>query len=97
MTTMGATRSDGSENVAEVKEYKSERTSVSVTPGVLQGARDAAADLGMTQNAWLGMAIGRAVRAHRMEREVLEKVLKETFGEQLKMEMTAMERHDGTP
>jgi len=78
-------------------ETKSGRTSFSITPSVLQGVRDAAAELGMTQNAWLGMAIGRAVRAHRMEREVLEKVLKETFGEQLKMELAAMERPDGTP
>lgn len=69
------------------KEHRTERVSVALTPEMLDGVRQATADLGMTQNAWLGMAIGRAVRAHRMEREVLEKVLKETFGEQMKMQI----------
>lgn len=78
------------------KEHRTERVSVALTPEMLKGVQQAKDDLGMTQNAWLGMAIGRAVRAHRMEREVLEKVLKETFGEQMKLEIEALAGADGT-
>lgn len=68
---------------------KDERLSVAVSTEMLEQVKEACADLGMTQNAWLGMAIGRSVRAHRMEREVLEKVLKEVFGSQMKLELDA--------
>jgi len=84
--------------VPPVAPKKTERLSVAVTPEMSEGCRQASADLGMTMNAWLGMAIGRAVRSHRMEREVLEKVLMETMGAQMRLELDelakALGEHD---
>jgi len=77
------------------KEYRTERVSVALTPEMLNGVRQATAELGMTQNAWLGMAVGRAVRAHRLEREVLEKVLREFMGEQMQLELENLELPGG--
>ena len=79
---------------------KTERLSVAVSTEMLNQVREAAGDLGMTLNAYLGMAIGRAVRSHRMEREVLEKVLMETMGAQMRLELEelakALGEHDGS-
>lgn len=74
---------------------RTDRVSVALAPDVAQGARDASAELGMSMSSWLAMAIGRAVRAHRLEREVLERVLRETLGEQLTLQMEEMSRELG--
>lgn len=76
---------------SKTTDAKTERVSMALSNNVAAGARQAATDLGMSLNAWLGMAVGRAVRAHEMERDVLEKVLKETFGEQLRLQLAEME------
>lgn len=84
-------------NITEGKNpIRSERVSVAITPDMAEAARAASLELGMTLNAWLGMAIGRAVRAHRMEREVLVTVLKDVFGEQMKLELENLELPGGT-
>jgi hypothetical protein len=70
---------------------RSERVSVALSPDISAGAKEAAAELGVSLSSWLAIAVGNYVRSHRLQREVLERVLLETLGEQLKMELAEME------
>lgn len=75
---------------------RAQRVSVALRPDIVESAKDASEDLGISMSAWLAMAIGRAVRGHRLEREVLETVLRETLGEQMRLHLEEMEKEIGT-
>lgn len=81
---------------APIEKKRSLRLSVALHPDIAEGARAASDELGISLSAWLAMAIGRAVRGHRLEAEVLERVLRETLGEQMQLAIEEQQRI-GTP
>lgn len=77
--------------MANQESGRSVRVSVALSPEIAAGAREAATELGVSLSSWLAIAVGNYVRSHRLQREVLERVLLETLGQQLKMELAEME------
>lgn len=82
--------------MADQSDIRAQRVSVALRPDIAEDAKVAARELGISLSAWLAMAIGRAVRGHRLEREVLETVLRETLGEQMRLHLEEMEKEIGT-
>lgn len=73
---------------------RSARLNFTLKPEVLEGAREVAAELGISTNSWVALAVGRALRQHRMEREILQEVMTKVFGEQMMLEIERQAQED---